>query len=193
MTPDEQIKMLRQALTALEYYRSGEDCHPTPASEAIETMNKVITEIAATADQPQQEIADAEAHAYLQREDLIAAMAKAERPQPEPIDMILHCEKCGLQHIDAPDDRTPDWKNGPHRSHLCHGCGHIWRPADVPTNGVAEIKTKGKNDSPKVKPQPDCRTCLKFRGRGDPCGSTVVCINGSEYRPSEPLKLYRSE
>src|SRR5574340_600312 len=23
------------------------------------------------------------------------------------------------------------WDNPPHRSHLCHGCGHIWRPADV--------------------------------------------------------------
>ena len=83
-----------------------------------------------------------------------------------PIDMILHCPKCGTQHIDAADDscgpikcqNKPQcaepcgewcgWTNPPHRSHLCHGCGHIWRPADVPTNGVAEIKTKGKNDSP---------------------------------------------
>ena len=35
-----------------------------------------------------------------------------------------------------------------HRSHLCHGCGHIWRPADVPTEGVAHIETVGLNDSP---------------------------------------------
>lgn len=64
--------------------------------------------------------------------------------------MVLHCPKCGLQHIDAPDDRTPDWKNEPHRSHLCHNpaCGYIWRPADVPTNGVQAVKTKGKADSP---------------------------------------------
>lgn len=41
-----------------------------------------------------------------------------------------------------------------HRSHLCHGCGHIWRPADVPTNGVAAVKTKGKADSPTVTTQP---------------------------------------
>lgn len=102
-----------------------------------------------------------------------------------PIDMVLHCPACGLQHIDAPeldhllfDDKDHDrpdvicdsngqvvlglckrcnkaevqleescWTNPPHRSHLCHGCGHIWRPADVPTNGVAATKTKGKNDS----------------------------------------------
>ena len=65
-----------------------------------------------------------------------------------PIDMVLHCPKCGLQHIDAPDERTHGWRNEPHRSHLCHGCGHIWRPADVPTNGVAAVATKGKADSP---------------------------------------------
>jgi len=72
----------------------------------------------------------------------------------EPIDMVLHCPACGLQHIDAPeaDGQVPfgeeRWTNPPHHSHLCHGCGHIWRPADVPTNGVAAIKTRGQNDSP---------------------------------------------
>jgi hypothetical protein len=64
-----------------------------------------------------------------------------------PIDMMLFCPKCGLQHIDAPDERTPDWTNPPHRSHLCHGCGCIWRPADVPTNGVAAIQTRGSKDT----------------------------------------------
>jgi hypothetical protein len=73
----------------------------------------------------------------------------------QPIDMVLHCPKCGLQHIDAADDhpelrdlRVKPWTNPPHRSHLCHGCGHIWRPADVPTNGVRAVLTKGKDDSP---------------------------------------------
>lgn len=84
-----------------------------------------------------------------------------------PIDMVLHCPKCGMQHIDAPmtdsqyterlhesswwecgGDKPERWTNPPHRSHLCHHCGHIWRPADAPTNGVAAIKTRGKNDSP---------------------------------------------
>jgi hypothetical protein len=88
-----------------------------------------------------------------------------------PIDMILHCPKCGLQHVDAPEEpeccgklvvgaeymgsremiccgepERDEWDNPPHRSHLCHRCGHIWRPADVPTNGVAAIKTKGRAD-----------------------------------------------
>lgn len=96
--------------------------------------------------------------------------------QGAPIDMLLFCPACGMQHIDAaepwmecgadgtsgcrvgphgPDGAlqcefcgaAPRWTNPPHRSHLCHGCGHIWRPADVPTNGVAAIKTKGSADS----------------------------------------------
>ncbi len=80
------------------------------------------------------------------------------------IDMVLHCPKCGMQHVDAPDkpsDASPvlyadAWDNPPHRSHLCHGCGHIWRPADVATNGVAAVKTTGKNDSPIIAPgQPE--------------------------------------
>ncbi|ULQ46980.1 hypothetical protein JN531_001530 [Flagellatimonas centrodinii] len=76
----------------------------------------------------------------------------ANKPAPA-IDMVLHCPKCGLQHIDGADDSC-DWDNPPHRSHLCHGCGHIWRPADVPTNGVPAVATKGKADSPIAKPGP---------------------------------------
>lgn len=71
-----------------------------------------------------------------------------------PIDMLLFCPKCGRQHIDAPDaDSSVEssghetaWTNPPHRSHLCKFCGHIWRPADVATNGVAVIKTRGEKD-----------------------------------------------
>lgn len=64
----------------------------------------------------------------------------------QPIPMILFCPACGLQHIDAPEPEG-GWDNPPHKSHLCHGCGHIWRPADVATNGVAEISTRGDHDS----------------------------------------------
>jgi hypothetical protein len=73
-----------------------------------------------------------------------------------PIQMILHCPACGVQHIDAPDERTEAWGNPPHRSHLCHGCGHIWRPADVATEGVAAIQTRGSNDSPAASLSPLC-------------------------------------
>ncbi|MBQ1761965.1 MAG: hypothetical protein IIZ92_03575 [Aquincola sp.] len=75
--------------------------------------------------------------------------------EQQPVDMVLHCPACGMQHIDGPEVTLnkciysdPDWDNLPHRSHKCDGCGHIWRPADVPTNGVAAVTTKGKADSP---------------------------------------------
>lgn len=69
-----------------------------------------------------------------------------------PVPMVLHCPRCHLQHIDAPDERTPDWQNPTHRSHLCHGCGLIWRPADVPTIGVDSTRTAGKSDTPFIPP-----------------------------------------
>jgi hypothetical protein len=82
-----------------------------------------------------------------------------------PIPMILFCPACGTQHIDRDQAEWIEtyhsgadreyikhraWVNKPHKSHLClkldGGCGHIWRPADVPTEGVAEIATKGADD-----------------------------------------------
>ncbi|WP_322055670.1 Lar family restriction alleviation protein [Burkholderia cenocepacia] len=91
--------------------------------------------------------------------------------QPEPIDMLLFCPKCGVQHVDAPETEPgrlissgpnagravapkTTWSNPPHRSHLCAKCGCIWRPADVPTNGVAAIETRGKADTWNGQPEP---------------------------------------
>lgn len=75
----------------------------------------------------------------------------------KPLPMVLHCPECGLQHVDAKETHglaegeqepeEPAWNNPPHRSHLCHGCGCIWRPADVPTDGVKAITTRGKADT----------------------------------------------
>lgn len=120
------------------------------------------------------------------REDLIVA-GPFGLLVPEPIDMVLHCPACGKQHIDAPEparyatasntesvrkgfemggyELNPNrWDNPPHRSHMCLGCGHTWRPADVPTNGVAAVKTKGKRDD-----EPLGRNCLadRFKERAD--------------------------
>lgn len=63
-----------------------------------------------------------------------------------PIPMVLHCPECGIQHVDKAEPEK-GWDNPPHRSHLCHGCGCIWRPADVPTDGVAAISTRGAADT----------------------------------------------
>lgn len=75
---------------------------------------------------------------------VLAALQPLPVRQEEPLAMVLHCPACGLQHVDEP---TVEWSNPPHRSHLCLGCGHIWRPADVATCGVAAVQTRGKNDS----------------------------------------------
>lgn len=64
-----------------------------------------------------------------------------------PVPLVLHCPECTQQHIDKPDERTEGWVNPPHRSHLCHNCGAIWRPADVETVGVEHIETVGKSDT----------------------------------------------
>lgn len=78
------------------------------------------------------------------------------------VDMLLFCPQCGEQHI---DEAKPDvcetcghdhpscscaeykaWLNPPHKSHRCTFCNHVWRPADITTNGVSEICTRGSND-----------------------------------------------
>ncbi|MCA8120485.1 hypothetical protein LGN07_17320 [Burkholderia cepacia] len=95
--------------------------------------------------------------------DEIDALLAAHPGQPEPIDMLLYCPKCGVQHIDHAEPAVEHehgavefeaWDNPPHRSHLCHACGTIWRPADVPTNGVAAIQTRGKADTWRGNPEP---------------------------------------
>lgn len=63
-----------------------------------------------------------------------------------PIDMLLFCPRCDYQHVDAPQPEK-GWDNPPHRSHECQHCGCIWRPADVATNGVRSITTRGKADN----------------------------------------------
>ena len=50
-------------------------------------------------------------------------------------------------HHHAPPEDQEAWTNPPHKSHKCHACGTIWRPADVATNGVQSILTRGKADT----------------------------------------------
>jgi hypothetical protein len=83
-----------------------------------------------------------------------------------PVNMIIFCPRCGVQHIDTPESeadfairleawrvtsegQSPSrWTNPPHKSHLCHACKHVWRHCEeVETNGVQTIKTAGEIDS----------------------------------------------
>lgn len=84
---------------------------------------------------------------------LAALRAKGWSVMRGPINMLLWCPQCHSQHVDEPDSRTEGWSNPPHRSHLCHNCGTIWRPADISTNGIAAISTRGKADTWPPPPQ----------------------------------------
>lgn len=53
-------------------------------------------------------------------------------------DVVLFCPKCKEQHIDE-SETNGTWKNPPHKKHLCHFCGNIWKAANIHTNGVKEI------------------------------------------------------
>lgn len=139
---------------------------------------------------------------------------------PVPIPMILHCPRCGLQHIDAADPegtypqefggRNGRWTNPPHKSHLCRpedgGCGHIWRPADVPTNGVAELHTRGRDDSSPVprralppsyantalqKTAPDC-VHVAWNGHGDAMVMERASLDAVTYHKAPAARAHRS-
>ncbi|WP_196486212.1 hypothetical protein [Burkholderia cepacia] len=118
---------------------------------------------------PKLDIAEGCEHADYIREhngvmELAPSASPAELPVEAPIPVLLFCPRCGTQHIDAPETEPgrlissgPNagravpprvtWDKPPHRSHLCHACGIIWRPADVATVGVAAIETHGKADT----------------------------------------------
>lgn len=76
----------------------------------------------------------------------------------EMVNMVLHCPVCGTQHIDEPHG---EWTNPPHRSHLCATCGTVWRPADVPTNGVRAVETCGAADTWPRKAAPPATFCTE--------------------------------
>lgn len=109
-----------------------------------------------------------ETQLFLARYDALREYESMNIPRLEPgrdipIPMILFCPACRCQHIDAEEPHKPScrindstgqpwcdcgqWTNPPHISHLCKFCGHIWRPADVPTTGVADITTRGEKDN----------------------------------------------
>lgn len=46
-------------------------------------------------------------------------------------DIVTRCPSCNVRHIDA-----GEWKNRPHRTHLCLECGTTWRPFEHHTRGV---------------------------------------------------------
>jgi predicted RNA-binding Zn-ribbon protein involved in translation (DUF1610 family) len=57
--------------------------------------------------------------------------------------MILPCPNCGAKHIDR-----NEWATKPHRTHRCEICAHEWRPANVPTVGVNDLRDAAACDPP---------------------------------------------
>ncbi len=51
--------------------------------------------------------------------------------ESEPIPMLLWCPECSTRHVDVGEFATKR-----HHTHACQSCGHVWRPAIVPTCGV---------------------------------------------------------
>jgi len=83
--------------------------------------------------------------------ELANAVAKLHNQRQEPVPMLLHCPMCHTKHIDEGEFATR-----PHHTHACQGfvrddgydekygkvsrrCGHVWRPALVPTVGVETL------------------------------------------------------
>ncbi|NTZ82245.1 hypothetical protein FCJ61_04225 [Burkholderia metallica] len=141
--------------------------HPAQADARLSVDQWITSYVDSSIDSSQNGIAS------VSREFLVRlrALLAAHPGQPESIDMLLFCPKCGVQHVDAPETEPgrlissgpnagravapkTTWSNPPHRSHLCAKCGCIWRPADVPTNGVAAIETRGKADTWNGQPEP---------------------------------------
>ena len=85
-------------------------------------------------------------------------MTQAPAPRQDPIPMLLWCPACGARHYDVGAFATK-----PHHTHACQGCGMVWRPAIVPTVGVAFLPGF-KNETPKVE---GCDVCGELLCDGD--------------------------
>lgn len=82
------------------------------------------------------------ARAFREAETMVRATL-ATNPAPadpaHPIQLVLHCPECGLQHIDR-----DEWAARLHSRHLCERCEHEWVPR-LATVGVAAIVERAQN------------------------------------------------
>lgn len=122
----------------------------------------------------------------------------------KPIPMIIFCPRCGVQHVDAAEPHKEDcqavtiaeqtecicgaWLNPPHRSHLCHDCGHIWRPSLARTTGVAEIRILGDHDHPPIRGKVGQLAPPRWRHKVRQSIYTEVCRG--DFQNSGELSMY---
>ena len=140
---------------------------PTPEREDIEAVHEeIVIRLRQIAFGPYILSGYAREKAEEALELMIRTKATRAGSGENAIDIVLHCPECGLQHVDEAGgewDGKP-WENPPHKSHLCHGCGLIWRPSDVPTNGVRATATVGKADTWNGPPE---KLTLELRATSD--------------------------
>lgn len=117
-----------------------------------------------------------------------------------PIDMILHCPICHMQHIEFDAaELDPNWRN-PHSAHTCLGCGCVWTPCDRPTEGVAILPEHGRSDTwpaigrtvppeplpppaPAKQPPPDnCRDRMRAEGKSYPRSGCKGCNPANKHK-----------
>ncbi len=138
----------------------------TPLPERLKMSRRMVAKMCSETRPPKMSIppsADDEDMFICQTlADAMETIKAYSEAQQKPVDMLLFCPNCGEQHV---DEAKPDacetcgqnlqgcacetftaWLNPPHKSHRCSYCNHVFRPADVPTNGVLQIQTAGKND-----------------------------------------------
>jgi hypothetical protein len=123
----------------------------TPLLERLKESRVMVGKMCSEGRSPKMSIP---AQPYDEDMFICTTLKDAEAQLEQPIPMLLFCPRCGTQHVDAPEPER-GWENPPHKSHQCHneacvdgnGRRTVWRPADVPTTGVANIQTRGSDDT----------------------------------------------
>lgn len=131
----EQMRRLRQVIAEVPTPTCGEDCEHIECSYVVacERYNVVITDIARTAMIP---VLDELERALSQEQQTALVLegmaADFQAVHDAQVPLELKCPKCDMIHVDQDEWATTRL----HRTHLCHGCGNLWRPYATTTVGV---------------------------------------------------------
>jgi hypothetical protein len=77
-------------------------------------------------------------------------------------------------------------------------CGHLVSHAEAKLRAMIEDAMKvlvevGTITSLQARTQLDCRTCARFVWRKDSCRCIYTCVNGSQYKQSDFIQIFRKE
>lgn len=131
----EQINRLRQVIADVPVPACGEDCEHIECSYVVacERYSASITNLTRTVLVP---VLDELERALSQEQQtalvLEGMVADFQAVHDAQVPLELKCPKCDMIHVDQDEWATTRL----HRTHLCHGCGNLWRPYPVTTVGV---------------------------------------------------------